>query len=204
MHRHSFPRVSAIAALLLLMTSCGMPPSDRAYSSRGTPESLLDRSLEVVTLNTATRQDLDDLATWIGRDVPSRAELNCPTSDANCREAERMLLKKNVPVVKGVDGAYAVTLVYERIVARDCNASFRNHSANYYNTNHPAFGCAIAANIVQHVTDKNEFTAPGTLDAAPATRAVTTFKRAHIPRPVVPAYTINQGLVNQASSANSQ
>lgn len=200
MHRHSFPRVFALATLLALMAACGAPPSDRAYGGRGSPESLLDRSLEVVTLNTATRQDLDDLATWIARDVPTRAELNCPTSDANCREAERMLIKKNVPVIKGVDGAYAVTLVYERIIARDCNPSFRNHSANYYNTNHPAFGCAIAANIVQHVTDKNEITDPATLDAAPASRAVTTFKRAHTPRPVLPAYTINQGLVNQARS----
>lgn len=198
MHRHSFSHVVAVATLLALLASCGMPPSDRAFSGRGTPESLLDRSSEVVTLNTATRQDLDDLATWIARDVPTRAELNCPTSEANCREAERMLIKKNVPVVKGVDGAYAVTLVYERIIARDCNPSFRDHRANYYNTNHPAFGCAIAANIVQHVTDKTEFNAPDTLDAAPASRAVTTFKRAHTPRPVQPAYTINQGLVNQA------
>lgn len=198
MHRHSFPHVFALATLLALMAACGAPPSDRAYSSRGTPESLLDRSSEVVTLNTATRQHLDDLATWIARDVPTRAELNCPTTEANCREAERMLRKKNVAVVKGVDGAHAVTLVYERIIARDCNPSFRNHSANYYNTNHPAFGCAIAANIVQHVTDKNEITDPATLDAAPASRAVTTFKRAHTPRPVQPAYTINQGLVNQA------
>lgn len=204
MQRRSFPQLFALTTLLALMTSCGLPPSDRAYTTRGSPESLLDRSSEVVTLNTATKQDLGDLAVWIGRDLPTRAELNCPTTEANCREAERMLTKKNVPVVRGADGAHAVTLVYERIVARDCNPSYRDHRANYYNTNHPAFGCAIAANIVQHVTDKNEITAPGTLDAAPATRAVTTFKRAHMPRPVVPAYTINQGLVNQAASASSQ
>lgn len=201
MHRHSFFLPFAAAALLL--ASCTMP-SDRAYISRGAPESLLDRSSEVVTLNAATRQDLDDLAVWIGRDLPSRAELNCPTSDANCRAAERMLTQKNVPVLRGVDGAYAVTLVYERIVARDCNPSLRIERGNYYNTNHPGFGCSIAANIVQQVTDKNEIIAPETLDAAPATRAVTTVKRAYTPRPVVPAYTINQGLVNQAASSSSQ
>jgi hypothetical protein len=200
MHRHSFTRVVTLTTLLALMTSCGEPPSDRAYSARGTPESLIDRSVEVVTLNTATKQDLGDLSTWIARDLPTRAELNCPTSEANCREAERMLIKKNVPVVKGVDSAHAVTLVYERIIARDCNPSFRDHRANFYNTNHPGFGCSIAANIVQHVTDKNEFIAPATLDPASAIGAVNSVRRANTPKQATAPATINQGLVNQARS----
>jgi hypothetical protein len=197
---YSFARSVMISASLLLGAACGLPPSDTAYQTRGTPESLLDISSEVVTLNTASAADVADLSTWIGRDQPTRAELNCDANDKYCRDAEKMLRKKGVPIARGTYGAQAVTLVYERIIARDCDQRYVDNPHNFYNTNHPAFGCSVAANMVQHVTDKREFVNPNTLDSASAARGVATIQRANAPRPVVQPYKIDDSIIGKSKS----
>lgn len=197
---YSFVRSITISATMLLAAACGLPPSDSAYQTRGTPESLLDISSEVVTLNTASPEDITDLSAWISRDQPTRAELNCDISGKHCRDAEKMLRKKGVPVSQGAYGAQAVTLVYERVITRDCDQRHVDNPNKYYNTNSPAFGCSVASNMIQHVTDKQEFVNPNTLDPASAARGVSTMQRANKPRPIVAPYRIDDSIVSKSKS----
>src|SRR5690349_17409380 len=113
-----------LALGLLMLTACGQRPSDASYVNRGGPESLLDVSSEVVNLNAGTQKDLRELSNWIEKDQPTRAELNCSGNDRACKEARKMLDLHGVPVVQGQGNDLSVTLVYERILARDCNSSY--------------------------------------------------------------------------------
>ena len=65
--------ILTVAALAL--TACGKPPADSAYLNRGGPESLLDVSSEVVSLNGTNRAELKELSNWIEKDQPTRAEI---------------------------------------------------------------------------------------------------------------------------------
>ena len=187
-----------MASALLVLGACGTPPTDSAYQTRGGPEALLDVSSEVVSLGVGSASEVNDLDVWIGRDHPSRAELNCASGDKHCRDARRVLEKANIPVVAGANGGQSVTLVYERIVARDCNPRYIDNRGNYYNTNHAAFGCAVSANMVQHVTNKQEFINPSLLDDPSAVRGVNDLKRAYAPRPIVAPYSLDESLVEKA------
>lgn len=200
--KRTFSLRSLIIASALALTACGPVPPDSAYLNRGGPESLLDVSSEVVTLGTASDHELDELAKWIERDHPTRAELNCAPGDKRCDEAEKILELEGVPIVTGNSVDRSVTLVYERILARDCDQRFKDNRANFYNTNHPAFGCSVAANIVQHVTNKQEFISPNLSDDPSAKRAVTDMHRAYTPREVVKPYAVGDGLVSKSGSGN--
>ena len=185
---------------LLALAGCGHSPSNAAYLNRGGPESLLDVSSEVVTLNAGTTAELDDLSNWVEKDIPSRAELNCKPADRACVKAQRILEKHEIPYSMGAANDQSVTLTYERILARDCNQRYVDNPDNFYNKNHPAFGCSVAANIVQHVTDKQEFINPAISDDPAATRAVNDIRRAYTPRPVDKPYNIGESVVSKAKS----
>jgi type IV pilus biogenesis protein CpaD/CtpE len=64
-----------------------------------------------------------------------------------------------------------VTLVYERIQARDCESRYIDNPVNPYNLNHPTFGCSLAVNMVQMVSDKRQFTNPAIMDYPDAFKA---------------------------------
>lgn len=194
-------RTALLTLSLATLAACGNPPPDSAYLNRGGPESLLDVSSETVNLSAASKHELSDLADWIERDQPTRAELNCNPSDKYCEEASKILELQGVPIVDSDRNDHTVTLVYERILARDCNQRYVDNTKNYYNTNHPAFGCSVAANMVQQVSDKQEFVSPNIADDPNAVRAVNDYRRAYVPRPVVLPYSTSQ---SQTSSASSQ
>lgn len=197
---HSLPVRAFIASLgFLALAACNRPP-DSAYMNRGGPESLLDVSSEVVNLSIAGHKEVSELAQWIQRDPPTRAELYCAASDARCADARKALELHGVPTNVVGSGDRTVTLVYERILARDCNQRYIDDSQNEYNTPSPSFGCSIAANIVQHVSDKQEFVSPP-LSANPnAAAPVSAYNRAYAPREVKNpnGYDINNSLVSKA------
>lgn len=198
MIRHSIYRTLAATALLAL-TACGQTPATNAYLNRGGPESLLDVSSEVVNLGVSTPRELDALSDWITQDQPTRAELYCEPGSPRCNEAQKVLDLQGVPNSLIPSGSQAVTLVYERILARDCSQTYVDNPGNYFNTNHPSFGCAIAANIVQHVSDKQEFISPNLSDNPLATRAVTDFHRAYEPRPTPAPYSVESSSLENVS-----
>jgi hypothetical protein len=196
---HSFRLFLSVCGLMVL-AACGEAPPSAAYMNRGGPESLLDVSSEVVNLSTASAADLKDLSSWIARDQPTRAELHCAAGEKNCTEANRILSLHGVPVSTGTFGDNSVTLVYERILARDCEQRYIDNPGNYHNTNHINFGCSVASNIVRHVTDKQEFVSPVLLDDPSALRGVNDMRRAYTPRQPVEPYSIDESLTSKAKS----
>lgn len=186
--------------LALALVGCGAPPSDSAYLNRGDPASLLDASSEVISFSTASKHDLKELGMWIERDAPTRAELNCASDDKLCGEARRLLIARGVPVEAGAIADRSVTLIYERILAHDCDHRFVDNTHNYYNTSDAAFGCSVAANMVQQVTDKQEFVNPNTAGKPSAVRAVNDIKRAYTPRPIVEPYKVGDSSVAKAKT----
>ncbi len=188
-----------LALALPLLAGCGDKPSDAALN-RTSPESLLDVSAEIVNLSVADSQSVSELAEWIQRDTPTRAELYCTGSEPRCSDAKKAFELMGVPVTVMGGGSQMATLVYERILARDCNPSFVDTKPNFYNAPTPSFGCAVSANIVQHVSDKQEFVNPALSDNPNASGAVSAYSRAYAPRtPQHPdGYTLDESLVSKS------
>lgn len=169
--------VFACAGMLLALSACEIPHDESRFYSRGRPEALLDVSSEVVNLGVASKSEVSQLANWIAKDVPTRAELFCMTSSKECKTAQSLLRAKGVETNVSNAPDNVVTLVYERILARDCNQRFiddRVHRLS--NEPSPAFGCSIAANTVQHVSNKRDFISPALSDNPPAAAAVATYR----------------------------
>ena len=193
-------RSALVVASLLLVSACGNRAPDSAFINHGTPESLLDVSSEVVNLSATNKSELKDLSAWIEKDQPTRAELNCHAGDKRCDETRKVLNLHGVPVIQGAGADQTVTLIYERILARDCNQRFEINRRNYDNTNYPSFGCSVAANMVQQVTDKQEFISPNLSDDPSAVRGVSDIHRAYAPRPIVAPYGVSESIVSKSKS----
>lgn len=165
----------ATAALLGSAACSKIPPE--AYFNRGSPESLIDYSSEVVNLSVGSPQEVNEFSSWVNRDQPSRAELYCTSGSAQCNEAKQVLDLFSVPYTHVPSAQATVTLIYERNLARDCEQRYMENGENHYNLNHPTFGCSISANIVQHVSDKKQILNPNIMDDPYSTRSVSTYKR---------------------------
>lgn len=186
---------------MLALAACQPKPNDAAFYNRGGPDSLLDVSSEVVNLSVADSAAHQELSTWIKTDQPTRAELYCNDGEPRCMEARKILDLHGVPTMVVPSGEYSVALVYERILARDCKQRFRDNSSNQWNTYHPSFGCSIAANIVQHVSDKQQFIAPNLMDTPRATTAVQAYDRMMTPRaPSTQTQGVSQSLIRQSQT----
>lgn len=176
---------------LLAAGACSdIPP--QAYYERGTPESLLDVSSEVVNLPVNSESALDELTNWINQDQPSRAELYCMESDVRCSAAQEVLDLYGVPSMYVPSSDNMIALVYERVLARDCENRYIDNPINPYHLNHPTFGCTTAANMVQMVSDKQQFVRPNLMDPADATKAVQVYRNYMEP----PEIKKNEGIAN--------
>jgi type IV pilus biogenesis protein CpaD/CtpE len=193
-------RSALVLSAMLVLSACGQPPASNAYYNRGAPESLLDVSSELVNLSTANSADVAELGEWIQKERPTRAELNCDSQLKSCKDAKRLLSLKRVPVVTNEVGSDTVTLVYERVVTRDCEQRFVDSHQNHYNVNHKAFGCSIASNMLQQISDKQQILNPRDLDKASAVRAVNDHHRAYTPRPVIAPYSA----IDRADTSDSK
>lgn len=169
-----------IAALALValggMAACKKIPAE-AYFNRGSPESLMDYSSEVINLSIASAVEVNEFSSWVNRDQPTRAELYCTSGSAQCDEAKKVLDLFSVPYTHVPSSQATATLVYERSLARDCEQRYIDNGENHYNLNHPTFGCSLAANIVQHASDKKQIMNPNIMDDPYSTRSVQTYKR---------------------------
>lgn len=157
-----------ILASLAFLTSCSTIPAEMAGSNTD-PESLLDMSLETVNVSLDSNASIDELINWINQDQPSRAELYCDGS-AVCTKARAVFGQFAVPVDVSFGGRNEAVLVYERVMARDCNNAYKDNSINPYNLHHSSFGCSVKANTVQMVGDKRQFVSPDLLDYMDAER----------------------------------
>ncbi len=168
--------LAALALVAISLAACSKIPPE-AYFNRGAPESLMDYSSEVVNLSVGTASEVNEFSSWINRDQPTRAELYCTSGSAQCNEAKRALELFDVPFTHIPSAQATVTLIYERNLARDCEQRYMENGSNHYNLNHPTFGCATAANIVQSVSDKKQILNPSIMDDPYSARSVLTYKR---------------------------
>ncbi len=190
---------------VLALTACDTRVSSDAYYNRGGPEQLLDVSSEVVNLSVAGSGELAELSRWVNQDQPTRAELYCSAAAKSCKEARQVLELHGVPVMAVPSGDNSVALVYERILARDCRPTYLNHTHDQYWTTNADYGCAVAGNMVQHVSDKQQFVSPNIMDAPPATGAVGAYQGAYKPQQAASQpYTLDQSTLSQAKSSGGQ
>lgn len=196
-------RIHSFTAFLLLGLTAACGRYEDGAFSRGTPERLLDVSSEVVNLSVSSAAQVDELSQWVGRDQPTRAELYCSEGAPLCREARQVLELYGVPMLFVPSNAQTVTLVYERVLARDCDQAFNDDLKSWQNENHPAFGCAISANIVQHVAQKQQFISPNLGDYRDAESAVNQYNRYQSVPPAQSGqneYGLNQSLLQNAKT----
>ncbi len=157
-------------AVVLVLAGCStLPPS--AHYNRGTPESLLDVSSEVVSLQLNNESSVDQMVEWIDKDEPTRAELHCEGKDPVCDAAKEVFKLYGINY-DTVGGGKGVDLIYERVLARDCDNRFMDNHINPYNMSHPTFGCSLASNMVQAVSDKKQFVNPSLLGFRDAKKAI--------------------------------
>ena len=169
-------KLTALILSVALLAAC-QQPGPRAYFDRGSPEQLLDVSSEVVNLNITSERSLDELNEWVNTDQPTRAELYCMDEDMRCAAARDTLDLYGVPTFTVPSHETMVTLVYERVLARDCENRYIDNSNNPYNLPHPTYGCSLAANMVQMVSNKQQFVSPNLLDLPDAKKASQIFQR---------------------------
>lgn len=180
MAKQSTSRILAATIVLLALAGCNRPDAS-AWYNRGGPEALLDVSNEVVNLSITGPDELIQLSKWVKQDAPTRAELYCTAGEKRCTEARKLLELQGVNVMEVPSPNNMVALVYERILARDCNQRFIDNHNNNYNAPHPALGCSISANIVQHVSDKQQFVNPSLSDTPRAAGGMMAYERAYAP-----------------------
>ena len=166
----------SLSALILAsaLTACNQIPLE-AYAGRGTPESLLDVSSEVVSVELVSEQSVDEIVNWIETDQPTSVELKCFEGDPLCAQTEDMLRLYGLEYEITPAEKTEAVLVYERVIARDCENRYIDNSINPYYLYHPTFGCSVASNLVQMVTDKRQFVSPTLLDYMDATSAIRSY-----------------------------
>jgi hypothetical protein len=149
---------AASMGLVAALSACQISPD--AYANRGDPENLLDTSVEVVHVGVGSQMALATLSDMVRRDMPTRAEMECVQDDVLCAQAEHMLTERGIQTRWAQSGGTGVALVYERVMARDCENRFIDNSYNPYNLHHPTFGCSVVSNTLGMVSDKRQFTNP--------------------------------------------
>ncbi len=160
------------------MVGCSKIPTE-AYNNRGNPESLLDVSSETVTVELGSPSSIDEIKEWVESDQPSSAIIYCVEGDLLCDSAEETLDLYGIEHEWIASDYSEISLVYERVIARDCQNSYIDNRINPYNLNHPTFGCSMASNMVQMVTNRNEFVNPdllGFMDSRSAAKSMRGYR----------------------------
>lgn len=159
---------------LATLTACSVIPP-QAHMSRG-PEALLDASSELVNVTLYERGSVNQLADWINEDQPTAAEVHCIEGDPLCDQALDVMDQFGVPVTLMPSQENSIILLYERVVARDCENRYITNHANPYNLNHKNFGCSVSANTIQMVSNRQQFVNPELLDLPDGEKSVQIYK----------------------------
>ncbi len=169
-------KILLTALTISSLAACSQIPK-QAYYNRGQPESLLSVTSEETTIDLRQRNGLQQLTQAVNKHAPSNAELSC-SNQMLCTRAVEILNQYKVPYHQTTGAYNTVTLNYKTVEAKDCENRYIDNHINPYNLNHPTFGCSIAINQVQMVSDKRQFVDPvllGSYDGEKATQNYDTY-----------------------------
>ncbi|MEK6746366.1 MAG: hypothetical protein AABY33_04990 [Pseudomonadota bacterium] len=161
--KKSFMKKYSLLLCLLSVSACTEPYNEVAVDS-GDPERLIDNSSETVTFGLKTKKSLSRLSDMIKEDRPSSVELRCSLSNSRCAQAKEIFERGGIQMNFSSEQSNSVVLSYNRVMVRDCDQRFVDNMSGNRSINHPAFGCSIAGNMVQMVSDKSQFTSPSLTD----------------------------------------
>lgn len=161
-------KLVTLLALSTAIVACTQAP-ESAYFNHGEAESLLDVSTEAVNIKLTSQASVQKVIAVINKEQPTRAKVTCKETDPLCKQVRNVMKQFKVPVEYRSARAGNVSIVYERIMARNCQNRYIDITAdqnnnNLNNLNHPTLGCSVAINTVQMVTDKRQFTDPALMD----------------------------------------
>jgi len=168
----------AYALMLSAAIAACTPVPKEAYFNHGEPESLLDISTEVVNVGLTSQASVEKVIAVINKEQPTRAQVSCRDGDPLCRQVKSVMKQFKVPVQYHTAKASTVAIIYERVMARNCQNRYIDNAPNLDNLNSPTLGCSVAINTVQLVTDKHQFTDPalmGDPDAVKPLQAMTNY-----------------------------
>lgn len=150
--------ILTIAVLAFAVQSCSRIPDEVGFT-RGQPESLLSVNSESVSVDLSQRNALAHVVNYISRDGASRAILTC-SNGLLCNRVETLLNEYGVPYEVQSGASNSVAVIYDNIIARDCDNRFVSNHNNPYNLNHTTYGCSTAMNQAMMVRDKRQFVDP--------------------------------------------
>ncbi len=171
-------KIIALLPVLALVACNDIPRA--AYFNHGDPESLLDASSEVVSVQLSSDFSVQEVVDWIDQDQPTRAELLCMEGDPLCKAAEDVMGVYGVDYKLVSSADNTVHLIYERVLARDCENRYIDNHINPYKMSHPTFGCSNASNMVRMVSDKRQFVSPPLLDYMDSERGVKVYESIYL------------------------
>jgi len=198
--KKSFYKIGLFSCVLVA-SGC-VSDQSKIRQNVGVPEALIDTSSEVVTVKLTSKESLSKLSGLISRDVPARAELRCSLGSVKCSQAKAIFVSKSIPVSIGNQKENGVAIFYDRTIVRDCDPHYVDnmHDGIGAVTNHPAFGCATASNIVQMVSDRKQFTSPSLMDLPDAEKGVQTYN-SYLKPPVPPSDSSSSSSSGASSSS---
>jgi hypothetical protein len=173
-------KLAYIIVLSAIVAACESAPPE-AYFNRGSPESLLDLSTEVVNVKITSPTAIQQMINTLNKRQPTRADVKCNESDSLCKESMHVLKQFAVPTRYTPSNRGSVALIYERTLVRNCQNRYIDNTTeagNFQELNYPTLGCSVAINIVQSVSDKKQFTNPslmGPADAAKPLQAINNY-----------------------------
>ncbi len=161
---------------IMLLSACEQIPSER-YADQSNPDHLIVTNSELVTITLSAKDASERLNDALSDNPPDRAVINCSPTESACKKATKALSKHHVPMETLIDANAAanITLVYDKLAAKECDNRYRDNSQNSNNLNHQAYGCSIGANIAQMVTDKRQFTKPSLMDYTDGEKAASNY-----------------------------
>ncbi len=165
-------RLPIITVMLLVAVACS-PIPERAHYMSSSPDQLLDITSEVVTIPVQTTDGADELIEWLNEDEPTRVELYCDNQGPYCDIARDILEQFGIAYTAYVDPQNEAALIYERVLARDCDGRDYPNHINPYNLPYPNIGCSVAANSLQMISDKTQIIAPALSGYANADKVVS-------------------------------
>ena len=172
--KQSLIKKYSLLACLVLVVACDRTPNE-VYPNSGDPEGLIDSSSETVTFGLKAKSSLTKLSEMIREDRPSSVELRCSLKSTRCAQAKEIFERNGIQINLTSEQSNSVLLSYERVMVRDCNPHFIDNMSGSRSFNHPSFGCAVAGNMVQMVSDKQQFTNPSLLDFPDAEKASQSY-----------------------------